>query len=192
MQLTDRFSRALTLTHELHQTQTRKDGKVPYISHLMGVSALVLRYGGNEDEAIAALLHDAAEDQGGKKALVLIQEEFGEIVAHIVKGCSDTLQMPKPPWKQRKLEYIAHLKNTDESTLIVAASDKLYNALDSIRTHAIIKENMWNLFKVTEEETRWYYRCLAEIFVQRRTEFPRLTSLVDETVRTIEQLLVLP
>lgn len=192
MQLSNRFSTALEIAHKLHQSQTRKQGQVPYLSHLMGVSALVMRYGGNEDEAIAALLHDAVEDQGGQKTLLMIEEKFGKDVAHIVLGCSDTDQTPKPPWKERKENYIAHLRITDESTLIVSASDKLYNALDCIRTHAVIGEGLWGLFNVPRDETKWYYQQIASVLNERRTEFPRLAPLLDETIRIIGQLVILP
>lgn len=192
MRLTNQFSQALQLAHRLHQDQNRKSGDVPYLSHLMGVSALVLRYGGTEEEAIAALLHDAVEDQGGQKTLKIIEKQFGNIVAHIVDGCSDSDIIPKPPWKERKLNYINHLRTTDEGTMIVAASDKLYNAEDCIRTYAIIGEGLWDLFNPPREETKWYYQSLAEVFSSRKEEFPRLAPLFDETIRIINQLVALP
>ncbi len=192
MQLSKHFSEALQLAHTLHQHQTRKQGQVPYISHLMGVSAIVMRYGGTEDEAIAALLHDAVEDQGGKETLAMIEAQFGKNVAHIVLGCSDSDQTPKPPWKERKDKYLAHLRMSDESILIVSASDKLYNALDCVRTHAVIGEDLWNLFNVSRDETKWYYQQIAKILIERKTKFPRLIPLFDETIRIIEQLVRLP
>ena len=192
MRLTNQFSQALQLAHRLHQNQTRKSGKVPYVSHLMGVSAIVLRYGGTEEEAIAALLHDAVEDQGGQKTLEMIRNQFGDTIAHIVDGCSDSNTTPKPPWKERKLNYIAHLRTTDENTLIVAASDKLYNAEDCIRTYAEIGEGLWDMFTPPREDTKWYYHSLAEVFETRKKEFPRLMPLINETIRIIDQLVALP
>lgn len=192
MVLSERFSQAFEFAHQLHQAQTRKRAQVPYISHLMGVSALVLRYGGSEDEAIAALLHDAAEDQGGDIVLEYIRNKFGDTVAHIVKGCSDTTQIPKPPWKERKVKYVEHLRSTDAETLIVAASDKLYNALDCVRTHAVIGEQLWDLFRASREETKWYYRSIAEVLADRKHEFPRLVPLFNETIRVISVLVELP
>jgi (p)ppGpp synthase/HD superfamily hydrolase len=192
MNLSDRFAKAFKLAHKLHQHQERKSGKIPYISHLMGVSSIVMRYGGNEDEAIAALLHDAAEDQGGEKILAYIRNRFGDPVADIVLGCSDTTESPKPPWKERKERYIGHLREANESTLIVAASDKLYNALDCVRTHAVIGERLWDLFTPSREETKWYYRSIAEVLEEREMEFPHLSPLFAETIRVINQLLELP
>ncbi len=192
MNLSDRFVKAFKLAHKLHQHQERKSSKIPYISHLMGVSAIVMRYGGSEDEAIAALLHDAAEDQGGEKILAYIRNRFGDPVADIVLGCSDTTQSPKPPWRERKERYIDHLKTANESALIVAASDKLYNALDCVRTHALIGEKLWDLFNPSKEETKWYYRSIADVLTDRENEFPHLSPLFTETVRVINQLLELP
>ena len=192
MNLSDRFAKALQLAHQLHRDQKRKNGTVPYISHLMGVSAIVMRYGGTEDEAIAGLLHDAAEDQGGETILAYIRNRFGDSVADIVLGCSDTTQSPKPPWRERKEAYLEHLRTTDEGTLIVSASDKLYNALDCVRTHAVIGEGLWDLFNPTREETLWYYSSIAEVLQEREEEFPHLSPLFNEAVRVIEQLLALP
>src|SRR5687768_13695248 len=107
--LTDRFEQALTFAARAHATQTRKGGDIPYLAHLLSVAALVLEHGGDEDQAIAALLHDAVEDQGGPAMLAQIATTFGERVAEIVRGCSDTDQTPKPPWLERKLAYIRHI-----------------------------------------------------------------------------------
>ncbi len=98
MKLSSRFEEALVYANKIHEGQTRKRSAVPFVSHLLGVTSLALEYGANEDEAIAALLHDAAEDAGGEERLSDIHERFGAAVADMVRDCSDTLAMPKPPW----------------------------------------------------------------------------------------------
>ena len=110
MPLTNRFEEALTYAARAHNQQTRKGNNVPYISHLLSVAAIVLENGGSEDEAIAALLHDAVEDAGGPQRRADIAQTFGETVARIVDGCTDTDETPKPPWRERKERYIAHLE----------------------------------------------------------------------------------
>src|SRR3954466_12341503 len=129
--LTDRFNEALVFTAELHCQQTRKgEGEIPYISHLLGVASLVIEAGGDEDMAIAALLHDAVEDQGGYETLGKIRERFGERVAHIVEGCTDDFTgHNSTPWCDRKTKYISHLRDdVDEETRIVSLADKVHNA----------------------------------------------------------------
>ena len=123
--LTPRFERALAMAHRLHKRQTRKSTGIPYISHLLAVCSLVLEDGGNENEAIAALLHDAAEDQGGISTLKRIKKAFGPTVADLVAGCSDTFQTPKPPWKARKVAYLNHLAKASPSIQCIVAADKL-------------------------------------------------------------------
>ena len=132
--LTERFNDALVFAAELHGSQKRKGTQTPYISHLMAVASIVLEHGGSEDEAIAGLLHDAVEDQGatypgGVEALRQeIASRFGSNVLAIVDACSDTDQIPKPPWQKRKEAYIEHLKDADTSTLLVSCADKVHNA----------------------------------------------------------------
>jgi (p)ppGpp synthase/HD superfamily hydrolase len=120
--------KALEFSTQLHAGQTRKGTAIPYVAHLLAVASLVLTHGGNEDEAIAALLHDAVEDQGGKR------DRFGKNVASIVDDCSDTDVEPKPPWKERKERYLAHLGSASPSAKLVAAADKLDNLEQSLRT----------------------------------------------------------
>jgi (p)ppGpp synthase/HD superfamily hydrolase len=144
--LSDRFTQALTLAAELHATQLRKGTKIPYLSHLLGVASLALEQGANEDEAIAALLHDAVEDQGGIVTLDQIRAQFGEPVALLVEGCSDTLQTPKPPWKIRKEAYLEHLRHSSSSVRLISACDKLHNAraiLADLRVHG---NAVWSRF----------------------------------------------
>src|ERR1700688_2299782 len=141
-----RFDRALLYATAAHATQFRKGTRRPYIAHLLGVASIVLTHGGDEDEAIAALLHDAVEDQGGKPRLRDIRRKFGPRVAHIVEGCTDADTDPKPPWLERKKAYLHHLRSADASTCLVSAADKLYNAreiLDDYRTH---RERLWHRF----------------------------------------------
>jgi (p)ppGpp synthase/HD superfamily hydrolase len=132
--LTSRFHEAAKYASELHARQARKGGQIPYISHLFAVAGIVLEHGGTEDEAIAALLHDGPEDQGGLATLAHIRSAFGDEVARIVEACSDSLVdtsqngARKEPWAARKARYVAHLREADASTLLVSAADKLHNA----------------------------------------------------------------
>ncbi|HET59355.1 MAG TPA: HD domain-containing protein [Chloroflexi bacterium] len=192
MALSDRFHQALSYAYELHKDQYRKDGITPYLSHLMAVSALALQYSATEDEAIAALLHDAVEDQGGLETLAIIRQQFGDHVAEIVLACSDREGEPKPPWQDRKEKYLKHLEKTDESSLLVTCCDKLHNATDCLRTHRKIGTGLWQMFNATKEQTHWYYGEIANVIKKRRDEYPRLTNLIDDVVRTIDELLALP
>ena len=176
---------------ELHKNQTRKGGTVPYVSHLMAVAAIVMRFGGNEDEVIAALLHDAVEDQGGQPTLLTIKNHFGQTVANIVEGCSDTDQHPKPPWKDRKEAYLEHLRGADQSTTMVSAADKFHNAQDCLITYDEIGQSMWNLFKASKELTKWYYQQLADIYAKKALEYPQIAPLLQQTIKMIQQLVAL-
>src|SRR5437660_4807656 len=127
MALTARFEEALTFATQLHAQQVRKGTRIPYVAHLLAVTALVLENGGDEDEAIAALLHDAIEDQGGAATREEIRRHFGNRVVEIVDGCTDAEVIPKPPWRPRKETFIAHLREASASVRLVVASDKLHN-----------------------------------------------------------------
>ena len=118
---------ALAMAATLHRCQLRKGTSTPYLAHLLGVTALVWEYGGDEEQAIAALLHDAVEDQGGAPTLERIRLGFGDRVAGIVEACTDTDEEPKPPWMERKKRYVAHISDVREDALIVSMADKLYN-----------------------------------------------------------------
>ena len=122
-----RFQRAFEFASEKHRTQTRKASTIPYIAHLIGVASLVLEAGGDEDLAIAALLHDVVEDCGGAEILKEVRRRFGKRVADIVDGCTDAYEMPKPPWHERKVSYINRLKKENGDTRLVSAADKLHN-----------------------------------------------------------------
>ena len=135
MPLSPRLHEALSYAATLHADQQRKASGEPYLAHLLAVAALVMEYGGNEEETIAALLHDAVEDQGGMATLAEIRRRFGPAVAEIVEGCSDTAVAPKPPWRQRKEAYIARLRTRPASVRLVSAADKLHNARSILREY---------------------------------------------------------
>jgi (p)ppGpp synthase/HD superfamily hydrolase len=147
MQLTNRFSAALTFASQLHATQLRKGSGVPYAAHLLSVTGIVLQYGGREDEAIAALLHDAVEDQGGLPVLEKIRSRFGAEVAAIVEGCTDAYTNPKPAWRERKEKYIAHLQAASPSVRLVCAADKLDNIRAILQDYRIVGEEVWSRFE---------------------------------------------
>jgi len=186
--LTERFQSALCYAFELHNSQIRKGTGVPYVSHLMGVAALVLEDGGDEDEAIAALLHDAVEDQGGRETLEEIRRRYGDRVAEIVWGCSDTDRLPKPPWRVRKEEYIAHLAQADPSILRVSLADKIHNARDVLLTYRRSGDALWQRFKGGRDGTLWYYRELVAIF--RRLRPDEMVEELDRVVAELEKLAV--
>lgn len=163
--LSRRFEEALIMAFRLHHDQKRKSTDIPYIAHLLGVTSLVLEAGGGEDEAIAALLHDAAEDQGGQKTLAAIRAKFGDHVAQIVEACSDTFSTPKPPWEKRKQSYLVHLHEADPDTRLVSLADKLHNCRDILLTYRLIGEATWDRFKGGKQGTLWYYRELDRIFM---------------------------
>jgi (p)ppGpp synthase/HD superfamily hydrolase len=181
--LSPRFTDALTYAATLHGTQTRKGVPVPYISHLMAVSAIVLEHGGNEDEAIAALLHDAIEDQGGDEARQEIIRRFGETVAAIVDGCTDAETIPKPPWEERKRAYVAHIAGAGPSIRLVSAADKLHNARAILADYRQLGEALWDRFTGGRDGTLWYYRALANAF--REGDH---SPLVEELERTVSEL----
>lgn len=183
MMLSKRFTDALTFATQLHANQTRKGGKVPYIAHLLGVASIALEHGANEDEAIAALLHDAIEDQGGAATREEIRRRFGDTVTEIVDGCTDSDTTPKPPWRQRKEGYIAHIPKASTSVLLVSASDKLYNARSILNDYRLIGENVWERFHGGKDGTLWYYRAALEAFRSTGS-----TPLFDELERVVSEL----
>lgn len=184
--LSDKFTEALVYAAQLHATQIRKGSGVPYIAHLLGVASIALEYGANESEAIAALLHDAIEDQGGAKIRDEIQQRFGETVAAIVEGCTDTDLTPKPPWRDRKEAYLAHISHTSASVRLVSAADKLYNAQSILKDYRQIGDEIWQRFTGKKEGTLWYYRSLVNAF--RQVETTPLIEELDRVVAELEQL----
>lgn len=182
--LSDRFKAALNIAFELHQNQVRKGSKAPYYSHLMGVSTLVLENGGTENEAIAALLHDAVEDQGGIPTLEKIKAEFGDEVADIVDGCTDAYTHPKADWKERKTNYLESLKTASDSVVLVSLSDKVHNARSILRDLQKQGDTIWDWFKGKKAGTLWYYQSLANIFDESSYSFLKqeLRQLVEELI----------
>jgi (p)ppGpp synthase/HD superfamily hydrolase len=181
--LSKRFDEAFLYAHEAHRDQRRKKTDRPYISHLMGVASLVLQYGGDEEQAIAALLHDVVEDCGGAPRLAEIREKFGERVARIVDGCTDTDQIPKPPWRERKERYVERVRGEADDVLLVSAADKLYNMreiLMDVREHGL---SVWERFEGKRGGSLWYYHSLIEAFRGRAAH-----GLVAELERTVAEL----
>ena len=183
MRLSKRFEEALTFAFQLHRNQSRKATPIPYIAHLLAVASLVLEHGADEDEAIAALLHDAVEDQGGAGAREQIRRRFGERVAEIVDGCTDTDATPKPPWRARKEAYIGHLPQTSDSVRLVSLADKLHNARSILMDYRDQGEALWGRFQGGKEGTLWYYRTLVETL---RPLGP--ARLVDELARVVGEI----
>ena len=167
--LTERFDRALLLATDHHRRQLRKGTTIPYVSHLLGVTSLVLEMGGDETEAIGALLHDAVEDGGGPPMLERIRDEFGDDVARIVLANSDSDSEPKPPWRQRKTEYLAAIAHKQPDELRVSLADKLHNARAILLDYRTVGEELWYRFRRgAGDAIRWYYRELYEAFDARR------------------------
>ena len=189
--LTDRFDRALLYATHVHGGQVRKGTSTPYVAHLLAVAATVLEYGGAEDLAIAALLHDSVEDQGGEARLDDVRNRFGEGVARIVKACSDSLADTgkgerKADWRKRKEDYLAHLRTADEDTLWVSLADKVHNARTILRDlrKPDIGEKVWARFNVPTKQTLWYYHSLSDIFCERLSN--QLSNELREIVEVLE------
>ena len=185
-----RFLSALSLAAALHAKQTRKSTDIPYISHLLGVTSITIDYGGNEDQAIAALLHDAPEDQGGEEVLENIRTRFGDVVADIVDHCTDAYARngeEKPDWSVRKANYIANLRQASEPVRLVSAADKLHNARSILMDYRISGEAVFDRFKKKSAyHTLWYYRRLADVFLETEPSNPLMQEL-DRVVTEIER-----
>ena len=186
MQLTKKFVDALAYASEAHQSQKRKGTDIPYIAHLLGVASIALEHGATEEEAIAALLHDAVEDAGGKPRLEDIRRRFGQDVAMIVEGCTDADTIPKPPWRERKEAYLKHLEGAPASVRLVSASDKLHNARAILSDYHRMGDKLWSRFNGGKEGTLWYYRSLVEAF--RQAGSSPLIEELDRVVSEIEKL----
>ncbi|BAW97260.1 HD domain protein [[Synechococcus] sp. NIES-970] len=185
MELSERFAEALVLAEKLHRGQIRKGSGTPYIAHLLGVVSLVLEAGGDEDEAIAALLHDAIEDQGGLKTRDLIREKFGDRVTEIVESCSDSFDgEDKKPWRERKEAYLVHMKTASDSIRLISMADKLYNAQSIVKDYQKIGETLWERFKGKKEGTIWYYKSLLQIFDPTHS----LAQELQKTILTLDIL----
>lgn len=183
MELSPRFEQALVLATQLHARQQRKETDIPYVAHLLAVASLALEHGANEDEAIAALLHDAVEDQGGAATLEKIRRRFGETVASIVSACTDSTTVPKPPWRARKEAYVAHLRHASASARLVSACDKLHNARSILSDYRVQGEALWGRFNGGREGTLWYYDALVREF---QASGP--LALADELARVVAEI----
>ena len=181
--LTERFEDALIYSNKLHAGQLRKGSQVPYIAHLLGVAGLVLEDGGDEDEAIAALLHDAVEDQGGLGTLNEIRMRYGSRVAEIVLSVSDAYEDPKPPWRERKEDYIASIRTADLSAIRVSLADKVYNARATLMDIEQDGESGWSRFNGGKDGTLWYYHQLIGSYRERGS-----SKLLQELIRVIGEL----
>lgn len=182
-----RFSAAVAYVVDLHAAQRRKVFAEPYVAHLLAVASLVLESGGSEEQAIAALLHDAFEDQGGEATLQQIAARFGPTVARWVRDCSDHLTQPKPPWPQRKAEHRARLEQADPQVCLIVAADLLHNArclVMALRAHG---PHIWQRFSGGQERTLAHYRALVDLF-DRRGIAPFLLAELRETIARIESL----
>jgi (p)ppGpp synthase/HD superfamily hydrolase len=177
------FERALLFATRKHSGQTRKGTAVPYVAHLLSVAGLVLEAGGDEDLAIAALLHDVVEDCGGAPMLKEVLRRFGKRVAHVVDGCTDTDLDPKPPWRQRKEDYLKHLRTADADVRLVSAADKLHNARSVLADYREIGEPVWDRFQGKRDGTLWYYRALLDEFERKKTN-----RIVNELERVVIEL----
>ena len=184
--LSAKFDEALLFASNLHRDQIRKGSGVPYVAHLLSVAGIALERGADEEEAIAALLHDAIEDQANGDAEGLknrIFKTFGEKVLAIVESCTDAEVIPKPPWRERKERYIAHLAEASPSVLLVSASDKLHNARAILSDLRTVGADVWSRFKGGRDGTLWYYReVLAALLKHERS------SLNEELERAVQEL----
>lgn len=185
--LSAQYDRAFLLATNAHRCQVRKGTTIPYLAHLMTVSAIVIEHGGDEAQAIAALLHDIVEDQGGAPMLAHLRREFGDDVAELVDACTDTDVQPKPPWRERKEAYVRHLAGVPERALLVSMADKLHNARAIVRDHKVLGPAVWARFSCTAEETKWYYDQLVAAYRAREVNSPLLDELAA-TVSAMQQL----
>ena len=181
-----RFNEAFLFAAEKHALQTRKKTDVPYISHLMSVAGLVLEAGGGEDEGVAALLHDVVEDCGGESVLEEVRQRLGDRVAHIVQGCTDAYTIPKPPWKQRKLDYLEVLRRAGNDVRLVSAADKLHNVRTILADYRRDGDAVWDRFSGRREGTLWYYRSVLNVL--RQGEPNRLLDELERVVTELETL----
>jgi (p)ppGpp synthase/HD superfamily hydrolase len=180
-----RIIEAMAAAAQIHGIQIRKGTTIPYLSHLLGTCAIALDYGAEEDEAIAALLHDAIEDGEPTEVARATVWSFGDEVGRIVEGCTDADTLPKPPWRERKESYLARLATEDRSVLLVSASDKLHNARSIVRDLRGVGENVWERFSASKDQTLWYYRSLVTGYRGNPAHTP---ALIDELDRTVTEM----
>jgi len=192
--LGDRYAEAVRFASHIHSAHTRKDKDTAYVCHLLGVSALVLEAEGTEDQAIAGLLHDAAEDCGGEPMLDIISDKFGTEVARIVRACSDSLAVDadnKLPWKRRKEDHLAHLRKADSAVLVVTAADKLHNAraiLTDVQIHGVTTLDRFN---GKADGTLWYYEQMLGVLQERHAPVI-LTVPLEGVVQDLRERILAP
>ncbi len=179
-----RFDEAYLFASDLHRGQRRKGAGTPYIAHLIQVAGLVLEAGADEDTAIAALLHDAVEDQGGLATRDAVATRFGERVARIVDGCSDSDDSPNPPWLARKQAHIARIANESPEVRLVVTADKLHNTRAIIADYRREGEALWSIFHGRRDGTLWYIHAMTAALTQADPDAP----LVAELQRTVAEL----
>ena len=187
-QYSDRLIEALGVAARLHARQQRKGSGVPYLSHLLGTCSIALDYGADEDEAIAALLHDAIEDVEPVEEARAAVASFGERVLHIVEGCTDSDTHPKPPWRERKDRYVAHVADAGASVLLVSAADKLHNSRSIVADLRREGADTWKRFTGGRDGSLWYYRALVNAFRANPAHQPDLVEELDRVVSEIEAL----
>jgi (p)ppGpp synthase/HD superfamily hydrolase len=201
VQLTADYLDALDFAIRTHAAQTRKGTDIPYISHLLAVSAIVLEFGGSEDQAIAALLHDAVEDGGGQNTRLEIAERVGEEVAQIVDGCSDDSPAPgepKRPWMERKTRHLEHIAHASPSVRFVTAADKLHNARALVSDLRSEGSRLWDRFNARPDQILWYYGAMVEALRDTHesearasnhdTDNAGLARLITELAFAVEEL----
>jgi (p)ppGpp synthase/HD superfamily hydrolase len=184
-ELSSRFDDALHYAHEAHRSQTRKGNDAPYIGHLLGVASIVIDDGGSEDEAIGALLHDAAEDQGGRQRLEEIRAKFGDTVARIVEDCTDAWETPRAPWIDRKRAYVEHARSLSAPSLRVAAADKVHNAYAILRDLRNVGDQVWERFNAPADDVVEYYEDLVRAF--RQSGGGKLVEELERIVKGIQR-----
>jgi (p)ppGpp synthase/HD superfamily hydrolase len=180
-----RFDDALVYAHAVHAGDRRKGTLAPYLGHLIGVASIVIDDGGSEDEAIAALLHDAAEDHGGRARVDEIRAKFGDAVAKIVEDCTDSWETPKRPWAERKQAYTDHARHLNASSLRVSAADKVHNAYAILRDLRNEGESVWGRFNASADDVMAYYAGLVRSF--RDAGGGRLVDELERIVKGIER-----
>jgi (p)ppGpp synthase/HD superfamily hydrolase len=188
--LSTRFDHALLFAAQVHRNQDRKRSGIPYVSHLLGVASIVLDYGGDEDLGIAALLHDAAEDHGGRVMIRAIEQMFGPRVAKVVDGCSDSYGdegKPKPKWYPRKLRYLRRVRKEDAETRFVSAADKLYNTRAILRDLRQTGDSAFDRFSAPKAKVLWYYRSLVREYRAGGVTH-LLKPLIEDLDRTVTEL----
>jgi (p)ppGpp synthase/HD superfamily hydrolase len=184
----ERLIDALGVAARLHAGQRRKGSDIPYLSHLLGTCAIALDYGAGEDEAIAALLHDAIEDVQPTADARAAVAAFGPEVLRIVEGCTDSDTHPKPPWRARKAAYVAHVADLDGPILLVSAADKLHNSRSIVSDLRRFGNATWDRFKGRRDGSLWYYRALVDAFRANPAHPPELLDELDRTVTEMESL----